>query len=267
MSNHVHMQVFSLDCTALTHFHERLKKRLSDFLKRLLGLSHLRLWDDRTTLGEVLDVEAAISRIVYGFLNPVRAGLVRSIEDYKGCNTWREFLSAPADVNASIEKEVPWVLATDIKPLSQVNPSLSEERNLLGTLHDKASQRETHKVKIMPFKWLEAFGIVEPEEIESIRQRIIKNVREVEASLSPKKTGAHKLDGFVVTDDYVPPKKERKVFMYASTKERRWEYLELYRWFTAECMKCFELLKQGAEKIPWPPECFRPPGPKLCNSF
>jgi hypothetical protein len=59
MSNHVHMQVYSLDCTALTHFHERLKKRLTDFLKRLLNISHLSLWDNRTTLGEVLDLEAA----------------------------------------------------------------------------------------------------------------------------------------------------------------------------------------------------------------
>lgn len=46
MSNHVHMQVFSLDCGALTHFHERLKKGLADFLKRLLGLSQLHLWDN-----------------------------------------------------------------------------------------------------------------------------------------------------------------------------------------------------------------------------
>lgn len=267
MSNHVHMQVFSLDCQALTHFHERLKKRLTDFLKRLLGLSHLRLWDDRTTLGEVLDLEVAIGRIVYSYLNPVRAGLVRSIEEFQGCNTWREFLSAAPDVNALVEKEVPWVVATDIEPLSRVNPSILEERSLLGSIEERVSKRETHKVKIMPFKWLEAFGIVDAADIEAVRQRIITNVREVEASLLPKKSHAQKLEGFVVTDTYVPPKKERKVFMYGSTKERRWEFLELYRWFKEQCLMCYELMKQGIEKIPWPPECFRPPGPRLCNSF
>lgn len=124
MSNHVHMQVFSLDCEALTHFHERLKKRLTDFLKRLLGLSHLRLWDNRTTVGEVLDVDAAIARIVYMYLNPVRAGLACSIDEYQGCNTWREFLSAPAHTNACFEKEVPWVRAPDISPyLKPIHPS------------------------------------------------------------------------------------------------------------------------------------------------
>lgn len=83
MSNHVHMQVFSLDCMALTHFHERLKKRLTDFLKRLLDLSQLNLWERNTNIGEVLDLEAAIARVVYTYLNPVRAGLVTSIDDYR----------------------------------------------------------------------------------------------------------------------------------------------------------------------------------------
>ena len=267
MSNHVHMQVFSLDCQGLTHFHERLKKRLTDFLKRLLGLSHLRLWDDRTTIGEVLDLEAAISRIVYSYLNPVRAGLVSSIEEYRGCNTWREFVSARADVNAFIEKEVPWVLATDIEPLSRVNPSLVEENELIGSIGEEASKRQTHTVKIMPFKWLEAYNIVEAFEIERIRQRIIANVREVESALSRRKAPVKKLEGFVVTDIYVPRKKDRKVFMYGSSKERRCEYLELYRWFVGKCRECYDLMKQGVDKIPWPPECFRPPGLRLCNSF
>jgi hypothetical protein len=261
------MQVFSLDCEALTHFHERLKKRLTDFLKRLLGLSRLRLWDDRTTVGEVLDLEAAIDRIVYSFLNPVRAGLVRSIEEYQGCNTWKEFVSAPPDVNACVEKEVPWVLATDIAQLSQINPSISEERRLIEAINKETSKRERHKVKIMPFKWLEAFKVVEPEEIEKIRQRIITNVRQEEALLSSKTHPLRKLEGYVVTDAYLPRKKDRKVFMYGSTKEQRLEYLELYRWFVRQCARCYELLKQGAEKIPWPPECFRPPGARLCNSF
>ena len=267
MSNHVHMQVFSLDCDALSHFHERLKKRLTDFLKRLLGLSHLRLWDDRTTVGEVLDLEAAISRIVYTYLNPVRAGLVGSIDEYRGCNTWHEFLSAEPRIDAVVEKEVPWILATDIDRLSGVNPTTSEEMKLIGVLNERASKRETHKVKLMPFKWLETFKIVDPLDIETIRQRIIANVRAEEALLSQNKMPPAKLEGFVVTDTYVPQKKERKVFMYGSTKERRWDYLNLYRCFLTQCANCYQLLKQGAESIPWPPECFRPPGPRLCNSF
>jgi hypothetical protein len=267
MSNHLHMQVFSLDCSALTHFHERLKKRLTDFLKRLLNLPHLNLWDDRTTLGEVLDLEAAIERIVYTYLNPVRAGLVRSIDEYRGCNTWRELLSAPADVNAMVEKEVPWVFATDIEPLSQENPSLSEERTLIESIEEQSSSRERNIVKIMPFKWLEAFQINDPIEIEKIRQRIISQVRHEEAKLAPKKAPVARIEGFVVDNRYVPSKKERKVFMYSSSKDLRLAFLETFSRFIDRCRECYRLMKEGHKDVPWPPACFKPPIPRLCNAL
>ena len=267
MSNHVHMQVFSLDCSALTHFHERLKKRLTDFLKRLLNLSELHLWDNRTTLGEVLDLQAAIDRIVYTYLNPVRAGLVRSIDDYQGCNTWKEFLSVPADVNASVEREVPWILATDIEGLSHENPSLGEEQTLIKSIELQASQRTRNIVRMMPLKWLEAFGIVEPVEIEKIRQRIIAQVRDEEARLAPKTAPSRRVEGFVVTDAYLPRKKQRKVFMYSSCRELRWAFLETFRRFINQCNDCYLLMKRGCLEVPWPPACFKPPIPRLCNAI
>lgn len=267
MSNHVHMQVFSLDCMALTHFHERLKKRLTDFLKRLLGLSQLNLWDNQTNIGEVLDLEAAIARVVYTYLNPVRAGLVQSIDEYSGCNTWKEFLAAPADVNASIEKEVPWVLLTDIHPLSQANPSLSEERTLINSIEGKASSRVRNTVRVMPLKWLQAFNIVDPTEIERIRHRIIDEVRREEARLAPKKAPARRIEGFVVTDAYIPTKKSRKIFMFASCKELRLAFLETFHSFIRDCRECYLLMKQGYTEVPWPPGCFKPPIPRTCNAF
>lgn len=267
MANHPHMQLFSLDSSALTRFHGRVKKRLTDFLKRLLGISHLTLWDSRSTLGEVLDLEAAIQRIVYTFLNPVRANLVRSIDHYTGCNTWREFLSAPADLHAVVEKEVPWILATDIEPLSRSNPSWAEEQRVIEDLKQKASARQTHTLRIHPFRWLEAFGIRDPEKIEQVRARIIALVRKGEAELDSERAVVQKREGFVVTDQYKPPRKERKLFMYGSTIIKRLAHLEHYRRFIKRCRECYELMKQGAVNIPWPPGCFVPPAPQLCNAL
>jgi len=267
MSNHAHMHVFSLDCSALTHFHERLKKRLTDFLKRLLNLSHLNLWDNRTTIGEVLDLEAAIQRIVYTYLNPVRAGLVRSIDDYKGCNTWKEFLSVPPDVNATVEWKASWVLATDLTPLSRPNPSVPEERALISLIEKQASSRERNTVKIMPFKWLEAFRITNPVEIEKIRQRIISEVRQEEARLAPGKPLSVRLEGFTVDNSYVPRKRDRKVFMYSSCKRLRLAFLQTFEIFIKRCRSCYQLMKAGHTNVPWPPACFKPPIPRLCNAL
>jgi hypothetical protein len=252
---------------ALTHFHERLKKRLTDFLKRLLDLSQLNLWDRNTNIGEVLDLEAAIARIVYTYLNPVRAGLVTSIDDYTGCNTWKEFLAVPADVNASIEKEVPWVLLTDVNPLSQANPSLSEERTLINSIEGKAASRVRNTVRVMPLKWLQTFNIVDPTEIESIRRRIIEEVRREEARLAPKKAPVRRIEGFIVTDTYIPTKKSRKIFVFASSKEVRCAFLETFHSFIRECRECYLLMKQGYTDVPWPPGCFKPPIPRTCNAL
>ncbi len=264
MSNHPHMQIFSLDIMAMSHFHEGLKKRLTDFLKRLLGLPRLRLWDDRSNIAEVLDLESAIQCIAYTYLNPVRAKLVRSIDLYEGCNTWKEFLSAPPDTNAVIEKEITWVRATDIEPLSCPNPSLSEERKIVNALLEKGQSRK-HVLRIYPFKWLEAFNITSPEAIEEVRQRIIALVREGEREVNLDKNPTQWIEGFVVTDAYLPPKNERKIFMYGNTVAIRCRFLRLYKDFVEQCRRCYELMKQGACCIDWPPACFIPPTPKCSN--
>lgn len=266
MANHPHIQLFSLDTNAFTRFHGQLKKNLTDFVKRLLGLSHLSLWDRRSTIAEVLDLDEAINRIVYTFLNPVRAKLVRSIDDYQGCNTWKEFLSATPDLHAVVEKEVPWIRASDLQPLSKANPSWDEERRVIDHLTTKAASRQTFTLRIHPFRWLEAFGISTPEEIEAVRARIIARVREEEAALANQKIHPQKLQGFVVTDDYIPPPKERSVFMYGSTPEVRISHLKIYRAFVATCDRCFEMMKIGAKNIPWPPGSFIPPCPPLSSS-
>ena len=267
MSNHVHMQLFSLDCSALTCFHGMLKKNLTDFLKRLLSLSRLHLWDGETTLGEVLDLQAGIDRIVYAYLNPVRAGLVRSIDQYSGCNTWREFLRAAPHLDSCIEKDVPWILAPDIEQLSQENPSLSEERRLCQVVRENAATRRTHTIRIYPFKWLQAFNISSPDDIERVRREIVSRVRTEEQRMSSAKEPIQRLEGYVVTASYLPPKKSRKVFMYGSTKEVRMAHLTLFHSFITCCRQCYEMLKQGARQIPWPPECFIPPAPRLCNAL
>ena len=130
-----------------------------------------------------------------------------------------------------------------------------------------SSLRETHTLRIYPFKWLEAFGITVPKEIVAILLRIIKGVRQEEAVLAPKKSPSQRVEGFVVTDDYKPPKKSRKVFMYASTLVRRLSHLELYRWFVDRRQYCYQLMRQGACDIPWPPGCFVPPGPLFTHAL
>lgn len=72
-------------------------------------------------------------------LNPVRTSLACSIGGYKGSNTWKELLSAPADLHVVPEKKVPWTLTNDIDALSESNPSWSEERRVIEDLRERPS--------------------------------------------------------------------------------------------------------------------------------
>jgi len=271
MSNHPHMFLYSLDAEALRDFHGQCKKRITDFLKRLLNIKdNLSLWNVNDSMPEMLDLDQATERLIYMFLNPVRGknSKCRTIDNYKGFNTWNEFISVPADVNACVEKEIPHILLTDIEALSRANPSKAEEERVIEELKNKSKKRETQILRVYPLKWLEVYGITEPKDIERIRNKVISRVREVEADLAEgRKEEEPKLEGYDITDSYIPPKQERRVFMYGSTKEIRLRYLELFKRFKEKCRACYEQMKQGCKDILWPPEAFVPPAPKLCNVF
>jgi hypothetical protein len=87
MANHPHMQLYSLDATALKAFHGGFKKRITDFIKGLLGLRSLSLWSKNDSVVEILDLDKAVERMVYTFLNPVRARQSKTIDSYRGFNT------------------------------------------------------------------------------------------------------------------------------------------------------------------------------------
>ena len=79
---------------------------------------------------EILDLETAIDRQVYIFLNPAQANLVDSIDDYPGETTWAAFLKTKAQVDAYHEREVPWIRLATVPELSSPCPSKNNEEFL-----------------------------------------------------------------------------------------------------------------------------------------
>jgi hypothetical protein len=189
MSNHAHMQMVCLDAQSFANFYGRLKKGLTDSLKRLLALMYLELWED-TRCPAVLDVATMIERFVYSYLNPVRAGLCRTIDEYEGCNSWHEFLTAPADVNARIEISLPLIRTRDLCALSDRDPDVEEERGLIDRILSRARRRSSVTLVIEPFRWLKSFGVTSPERVAWVREQIVQGVRKGEAEEAEKRRKA-----------------------------------------------------------------------------
>jgi hypothetical protein len=264
MNNHSHSMAVSTTGENLSKFHMELKKKTTDAVKALLGLSFLSLWEKRTGVFRVVTLEDAIERVVYIYSNPSNAGLCDAIEDYPGLNSWSAFKDCAPSIDAEVEIEARWY------PVSEI-PTIPTER-CLSPRQDAALYRELkesekavrHPVVLKPFKWLETYGVTKPQEIEEIRQRIITRVRDAERIAATERAVSHTggvspaaLRRAVYMKPHKPKRRERKIFLICGNKELRVKLLESFRRTVSQCRECYRKAKAGI-RVEWPPGTFTP---------
>lgn len=260
MNNHSHTMAVSITGENLSKFHMELKKKTTDAVKALLGLSSLSLWEDRTGVIKIATLEDAIARVVYIYCNPSNAGLCDSVEDYPGLSSWTAFKECDPSIDAEVAVHARWYPVSEI-PQLPLQRSLSPQQDAALYQELKDSERAIeHPVVIRPFKWLETYGITEAQDIERIRQRIIKCVRDTERanalgrapSISPSV-----LRQAPYMRRHKPKKKDRKIFLICSDKELRARLLESFRETLSRCKECYRKAKAGL-RVEWPPGTFTP---------
>jgi hypothetical protein len=72
------------------------QKKVTDTVRKLVKRKQLSLWERRPSVILLAELEDAIKRLIYMFLNPVRAGLVVTIDHYPGLSTWNAFKTCEA---------------------------------------------------------------------------------------------------------------------------------------------------------------------------
>lgn len=262
MGNHPHILVMAKNINELTRFHEELKKRITDSIKKLLGKKYLNLWQGRTMVAEILDLDKAIERIAYMYLNPSTADLVESVGDYPGVCSWKHFLTCPPSIGATIEEEVPWVRVPILPKLPSAQISKKAEKRMVREL--SAAAQERHILETQPFAWLKAFDITDPEEIERVRARIVQRVADGEKENRRRRRiekknvfGLDALENMSLDAKHLPKKRSPNIFCLSSIQELRIAFIEAYRAFCARCVEAFEASKAGLA-AQWPPEAFVP---------
>lgn len=273
MANHVHILVVCQDVTALKDFYGELKKRITDMLKRLLGLPELKLWEEREArVMQILDLEKLKRQIGYYYLNPARADQEDSIDRYPGLNTWRTFCSVAAEVDSFEETHSRWIRLPSIPALSSYNPTLKEEERIINLIKGDNQVRTSYKVE--PFACFKAFGVTDPQELEAIRAEIIADVRAQEQELREKRQKAGKrvvgalrlIQEPITISGYEPSKQRgRKIYFLSSVLELRVKFCNLYKSFCERCKECYRRACLGDRRVEWPPGAFVPPIPPLAN--
>jgi len=273
MGNHPHLIVVSRDIEELTRFYGELKKRITESVKRLLGLRQLTLWEESgATVAVILDINEAIKRMVYIFTNPATAKLVSSIDKYPGLSTWRAFNELPADINSEATEQVPWIRMGTIPDLSSPQFSKNEESRALRMILEDDNNQERSPLIISPFAWLAAYGVTEPKDIQEYRTIILERVRDKEEQLAQERAktgrgimGHTRLLAEGISFDHIPKKNGRRIYVLTSINEWRVNFIVNFRAFCAECRACYEQMKLGHTRIEWPPGAFVPPAPILMN--
>lgn len=268
--SHAHIILVTQDSEQCTRFYGELQKRITDAIKRLLGLKYLDLWEGRPMVAEIADLDAAVERISYLYANPAQDDLEDRIDKFPGYSSWPHFKQTPPELAAKPVQELPWIRLPSIPQIP--DKALSPEEDLALVRQLWASNGERHVLARMPNAWMSCFGLEGSKDIETVNQRIVARIqeREIEARKIREQTGkkvmgARKLLSQKIMKEHRPKKKDIKIFIISSIKELRTQLISEFQKFCRDCAECLRRWRLGDFGITWPPGAFKPPLPPLLN--
>lgn len=271
MGNHAHLLFVMRDADQCTNFFSELQKQATDVIKRLLGLSHLTLWEGEPSVMAILDVEKAKERIRYIYCNPARAHLIDTIDQYPGLSSWNAFITASPSVDSCVEREVPWIRPRTIQALP--HRRLSEKQDIFITRKLRESAKRKHCIKIYPNAYLRAFQIVGETDIRHINEQIANDIKQHQlqyqrerACKKTKVLGVTKLTVAPIMAAHQPKKRSRRLYVLSSIPELRIDFIAQMKRITERCRELYQSLKKGISVV-WPPGVFPPRAPILANAL
>jgi REP element-mobilizing transposase RayT len=266
MANHLHLLVVVRDAKQCELFYGELQKKITDYVKRLMGVSHLSLWEGRPEVAPILDSDKVIEQIGYYYLNPARAHLEESIRNYPGFSSWEAFEKVQSCQDTIVQK-VPFIRCPTIKRLSADKIAKSLDLALTKSLEAQASEIE--ELVIEPNAWAKCFELTQ-EELEGANATIHETINNTEALLCQQRRkagrkviGAQRLCAEQFQKPHIPKKRGRKIFVLSSVEKLRVGFIEMLEEL---CDKCRELYAKRQFHL-WPPGMFLPPAPPLASAW
>lgn len=268
--SHPHLIVVCKDSEQLKNFYGEVEKKITDILKRLLGLSHLEIWDGNTSVIKIGDLEAAKERIAYLYANPAQDNLEDTIENFPGASSWAEFQRCLNGLEDEISSSYPWIRLPTVPRLSGRRIGEKEDLRVLSELKEK--NKKLFILTRSPNTWMKSFGITKDSDVKLINSHIISQLRAKEEvarkrrfDLKKPLLGKSKLKSQPILKPHKPKKNEGKIFIITTLNELRLEFIKRFERFVSECKNCLSRWKKGELSVKWPPEAFKPPLPPLAN--
>ncbi len=268
--SHCHQLIVTKDSKQCVKYYGEIQKRITDALKRLLGLDFLQIWEGQPTVAHVADIDKAKDRIAYFYANPAQDNLVESIEKFPGYSSWNSFNRTLSSMSAVHHQTVPWIRLPTIPKLE--SPTLtSHDDSRVVRLLTKLNKAK-HTLTREPNAWMRVFGVETDTDAREHNQEILglirereKTARELRAQTGKPILGSAKLRSQPILKSHQPKKKDRKIFVLTSIKALRLELIEEFKAFCIKCRLCYLRWLSGDINVKWPPEAFKPPLPPSAN--
>lgn len=169
MGNHLHLIIRVTNPYMVSCFMKYFKSESAAAINILLGRKQHTVWCKGFDSPVVLTAKDVIDRIVYTYLNPVKARLVEKIDDYPGISSWKAFMTG------HLSKEVHWIRRATLTKLANLEMNNSEQVELVNRL--KKVNKTKHELVISPYAPTKVFKELKGKSNSEIKEEIVSKVR------------------------------------------------------------------------------------------
>lgn len=259
MANHLHLLVVTNNPEHTKEFIGYIKRESAHLINRLLGRKKKTIWCEGYDDPKVLCPKDVIRYIVYIYLNPVKAKLVPSIDQYPGISSWKMFITNTRT------KVMKWYGRSNLVPISSTTPDIREQREYLSNLFKEA--KSTSKFKLEPWAWIRCFPELKSADIGRIKKTILDCINKGQQELrqTGEFLGAEKLQQQSIDKSYRPTKHSKRMICICSDLELRKAFISWYKSQRDRARELIRNLKQGFTIPDFPSGFFAPGGTLLSN--
>jgi REP element-mobilizing transposase RayT len=256
MGNHFHFILRVINPEDVQGFIRYVKSETAHAINRLLGRKQKTIWKGRYDSPLVLDEDKLKDLITYLYLNPVRANLVNSIDEYPGVSSWNMFKSS---IKHKFCKKI---ARNKIKRL--YSPTLTPNKQKETVQYYETESKE-FKLTLSPLNCFKALN----SDRESLQKEIVDHIYSEEKKIRKDRKyepiGITGLRRESMLKAHTPSKHSPKMICLSIHKELRRSLIIHYKYLCDTASKVYEAWKQGNITLKIPPGLFSPRSPTLVS--
>ena len=259
---HIHKIVRVYNPEDIPGYMERFKTESAHYLNNLIGRNQRAVWCEGYDSPMLLQPEDVIEKIIYLYTNPVKDGLINSIEHYPGLSSWQSYKNRKSFIKGQL------ISRDDVYEVEQDKGDeyFRKKRKLLS----KSAGKE-RVVKIDPDDWMKAFGNLDRKETNDRMFELI-NHREEEIRNKFKEEkrnfmGLARLVNQGIDLSYIPKREGKKMWCISFDVELRITYINFLKELTKQARDVYLRWCEGDITKRMPEGMFAPRMPVLANYF